>query len=154
MPDGVSIKMRRKDALLAKLTQLAPAAGEALTKVNGDSAEEMASLARSYAPKRTGKLAESIVVTPPGGAPPDYSQGIKAVPAGAFAVTAGNKAVRYAHLVEYGTSPHTNEGVFKGTDNPGAPRQPFFWPAYRLIRKKMRSRAARALNKAAKDVAK
>jgi hypothetical protein len=74
------------------------------------------------------------------------------VPEGAFAVSAGNGKVRYAHLVEYGTKPHVNQGRFPGTQNPGARRQPFFWPAYRIVRKKMRARANKALKAAASQV--
>ncbi|MBO0140219.1 HK97 gp10 family phage protein [Agrobacterium sp. Ap1] len=37
-----------------------------------------------------------------------------------------------------------------GTQN--GPRQPFFWPAYRLLRKKFTSRRRRALSKAIKEI--
>lgn len=155
MSDGVTVKVRRKDELLKKLGRLAPAAFEAVKDANRQSAEEMVDLARSFAPVRTGALRESIVATGPGETPPSYSQGGGAgqVPAGSFAVSAGNSKVRYAHLVEYGTSAHDNGGRFKGTANPGSKRQPFFWPAYRLTRKKTRSRATRALNNSVKEVA-
>lgn len=149
------VTVRRKDELLRKLGQLAPATGKALAEANKQSADEMVSLARSFAPVRSGKLRDSIVATPAGGTPPAHSQGGGAgvVPEGAVAVSAGNSSVRYASHVEHGTSPHDNEGRFKGTQHPGAKRQPFFFPAYRLIRKKMRSRASRSINKAIKEVA-
>jgi HK97 gp10 family phage protein len=155
MADGVTTTVRRKDALLKKLGALAPAVFDAVKDANRQTADEMVDLAQGFAPVRTGALRDSIVATGPGGTPPAYSQGGGAgvVPEGSYAVSAGNKKVRYAHLVEYGTKPHTNEGEFKGTQNPGAKRQPFFWPAYRLVRKQMRSRAVRSINKAVKDVA-
>jgi HK97 gp10 family phage protein len=154
MADGVSMKVRNKDKLLEKLGALAPATFEALADANHQTADEMVELARSMAPVRSGKLRDSIVATGPGGTPPAYSQGGGGtVPEGAYAVSAGNTRVRYAHLVEYGTAPHENAGLFAGTMNPGAKRQPFFWPAYRLIRRKMRSRATRAISKAVKQVA-
>jgi HK97 gp10 family phage protein len=155
MADGVTVTVRNKDKLLAKLTKLAPASFAALTDANRQTADEMVDLARGYAPVRTGHLRDSILATGPGDTPPAYSQGAghKPVPAGSFMVSAGNTKVRYAHLVEYGTAPHKNAGEFAGTENPGSKRQPFFWPAYRVIRKKMRSRATRAINKAVKAVA-
>lgn len=152
MADGVKVTVRNKDKLLAKLNALAPGIKAALTESNKEAADEMVRYARSFVPVKTGKLRDSIVATPPGGTVPGYSQG-GAVPEGAYAVSAGNSKVRYPHLVEYGTRPHINEGMFAGSSNPGAKRQPYFWPAYRLIRKSMRSRASRAINKAVKTVA-
>jgi HK97 gp10 family phage protein len=68
-------------------------------------------------------------------------------------ISAGNSAVRYAHLVEFGTRPHPQGGMFKGTDHPGTAAQPFFYPAYRALRRRVKSRISRATNKAAKKVA-
>lgn len=154
MADGASIKFRNKDRLLKKLGALAPAAFEELKTANRQSADEMVDLARSYVPVKTGKLRDSIVATPPGGVPPGFSQGAgrEPVPEGSYAVSAGNSAVRTPHLVEYGTRPHVNAGQFAGTENPGTPARPFFWPAYRLIRRKMRARATKAIKESVKKV--
>lgn len=153
MTGAVTVTVRNKDRLFAKLKKLAPTADIELIKANGQAAEEMVRLAQSFAPVRTGALRDSIVATPPGGTPPAHSQGAgQVVPEGAFMVTAGNDKVRYAGLVEFGTAPHVNAGIDPGTQNPGARRQPFFFPAYRLIRKTMRSRASRALTKSIKAI--
>lgn len=103
------------------------------------SADEIAATMRHLAPQRTGALKKSIVVTPPGGQTPPYSQpgGSTTVPQNAAVITAGNTDVRYAHLVEYGTSK--------------APAQRFFWPAYRLKKKRAVNRIKRAVSKAIKD---
>jgi HK97 gp10 family phage protein len=87
----------------------------------------------------TGALIESITVTGPGESTPPYSQpgGSKVVPENAVAVTVGNTDVRYPHLVEYGTTK--------------VHAQPFFWPAFRLYRKRITRRINRAINKAIKD---
>lgn len=148
----VKLRVRNKDRLFGKLQKLAPEVDKELGVVNLAAAEEMVRLAQSFVPVRSGKLRDSIVVTPPGGTPPDHSQSAREVPPGSAMVTAGNTKVRYAHLVEFGTAPHVNAGMFKGTENPGARRQPFFWPAYRLIRKTMKSRAGKAIGKAVKQV--
>ena len=150
----VSFKVRNKDRLYSKLAKLAPAASKELEQAAGQSAKEMTSLAQSYVRVDSGDLRDSIVATPPGGTPPDHSQGARKVPKGAWMVTAGNNAVRYPHLVEYGAKAHKAGGKFAGAAHPGAPAQPYFWPSYRLVRRKHRSRATRAINKSIKDVAK
>jgi len=148
----VNVTVRRKDELFAKLKKLAPAVEKALVVSNGKAAVDMVTLARQFAPVRTGALRDSIVATAPGGLPPVHSQGARVVPPGAFMVTAGSDRVRYAHLVEFGTAPHVNQGMMPGTLNPGAPAQPYFFPAYRLIRKGMKNRATRAINQSIKAV--
>ena len=154
MSDGAKITFRKKDKLLDSIRRLAPAAEKELTAAAQKSAGEMVSLARSFVPVKTGALRDSIVATPPGGSAPGYSQGGRLVPKGAYAITAGNAAVRYPHLVEYGTAAHLNAGQFAGSEHPGTSAQPFFWPAYRLTRKRHQSRASRALTKSVKDAVK
>lgn len=102
-------------------------------------AEEIAASARRLAPVDEGDLRDSIVATKPGEATPRYSQpgGSRVLQENQAAVTAGNTDVRYAHLVEYGTTQ--------------APAQPYFWPAYRLLRKRAANRVKRAIGKAIRD---
>lgn len=152
---SVSVKVLRRDALARKLKRLAPEAQRALAEANRLSAEEMAALARRFAEgsRQSGDLIESIAATPPGEIPPAYSQGRPFAETGAHLVTVGNAKVRYAHLVEFGAKPHVAGGRFAGAEHPGAPAQPFFYPAFRIVRKKHRSRASRALNKAIKAIA-
>jgi HK97 gp10 family phage protein len=104
------------------------------------SANEIADGMKALVPVRTGHLRDSIVVTPPGGTTPAYATGGSVtVPENKVAITAGNSAVRYAHLVEYGTE--------------HAHAQPFFWPAYRLFKKRATNRIKRGIRKAVKDTA-
>ncbi|MBB4123288.1 HK97-gp10 family putative phage morphogenesis protein [Martelella radicis] len=100
------------------------------------SGNELASTMKSLAPEDSGDLKSSIAVTGPGQQTPPYSQpgGASMVPENAVAVTVGNEDVRYPHLVEYGTK--------------AAPAQPFFWPAYRLLKKRITSRTKRTISKA------
>lgn len=120
----------------------------ALLKAGTQLADDMRHLAEGS--RDSGALIESIVVTPAGQKTPAHSQpgGTHVVPENAVVVTAGNNAVRYAHLVEFGTAAHTNQGLFPDTHHPGAPAQPFFWPAVRLARKKVTSAIKRAVAKA------
>lgn len=151
----ITAKVRRKDELFAKLRRMAPEAAVALQAEADAAAAEMVRTARSYAPVDDGDLRDSIVATPAGSMTPAYSQpgGQQQVPAGSVLVTAGNTKVRYPHLVEYGTRPHLNAGQFAGTQHPGTAAQPYFWPAFRLLRRRFRSRMTRAMNKTIKKVA-
>jgi len=126
------------DDFKKRMKAIPKAARVEIAKALEASAEEMAATARRFAPVRTGALRDSIVVTPAGEATPAHSQpgGAHVVPELTVAVTAGNTKVRYAHLVEHGTV--------------DTPAQPFFWPAYRLHKKRVKSRMSRAMGKAAK----
>lgn len=148
-------KVRNKDKLFAKLKRMAPEAAAALVDEANNAADDMVRTARSYAPVDQGDLKDSIVATRAGQQTPSYSQpgGSQMVPEGGVLVTAGNSKVRYPHLVEYGTRPHINAGKFPGTQHPGTAAQPYFWPAFRLLRRRFRARMTRAMNKAIKKAA-
>lgn len=103
------------------------------------SGHEVADMIEQLAPEDTGKLKGSIAVTMPGQSTPAYSQPGGSRVAGELEVlvTAGDEDVRYAHLVEYGTTE--------------AAAQPFFWPGFRLTRgdatKRIKSAIVRAVKK-------
>jgi HK97 gp10 family phage protein len=102
--------------------------------------ELVATMKQLAEPSRdTGKLIDSITYTTAGNTTPPYSQpgGSQVVPANSVMVTAGNTDVRYPHLVEYGTTK--------------APAQPFFWPAYRLLKKRLQNRIKRSISKAVRE---
>jgi HK97 gp10 family phage protein len=103
------------------------------------SGDELVGLMRQLAPEETGKLKASIVATPAGQSTPPYSQpgGSQVVPENAVVITAGNATTRYSHLVEYGTTL--------------APAQPYFWPSYRLLKKRLANRIKRAMSKAVRE---
>jgi HK97 gp10 family phage protein len=103
------------------------------------SGNEMAASARALAPVDTGALKNSIAVTPPGQATPPYSQpgGSQVAGETEVLVTVGDTHVRYAHLVEYGTK--------------NARAKPYFWPAFRLNKKRIQNRTKRAVAKAVRE---
>ena len=113
-------------------------AKEAAQKSVVRQAETMAKAMRAKAPRKTGKLRDSIVVTPPDATTPAYSQpgGAVIVPETTAVITAGNSEVRYAHLVEYGTN-KTNA-------------QPYFWPSVREGNKKAQRNIKTAITRAIK----
>lgn len=137
MATNKSLSRLRRRLLVAIPRDIKKAVVPALLK----SAEEMAGTMRQLAaPSRdTGALIDSIAVTGPSQHTPPYSQpgGSKFVPENSVVITVGNTAVRYAHLVEYGTQ--------------AAPAQPFFWPAVRLTRKRAANRIKRAIGKAVRE---
>lgn len=123
----------RIDRMLASVTKAALAEVQPALVKAGD---RVAGTMRQFAPEDTGDLKKSITVTPAGHSTPPYSQpgGETVVPENQVMITAGNTEVRYPHLVEYGTAE--------------SPAQPFFWPAYRLEKKKAAAAIKRAIGKA------
>ncbi|GAA4111171.1 HK97-gp10 family putative phage morphogenesis protein [Aminobacter aganoensis] len=109
----------------------------ALLKSGDELADAQRSLAESS--RDTGALIDSIAVTQPGQSTLPYSQpgGSRVAGETEVIVTAGNTDVRYAHLVEFGTAQ--------------AEAQPFFWPAFRLLRLRLQNRLNRAARKAVRD---
>ncbi|MFV0303416.1 MAG: HK97 gp10 family phage protein [Paracoccus sp. (in: a-proteobacteria)] len=109
------------------------------------SADEIADVMRATVPVDDGDLKASIAVTGPGLSTPPWSQpgGSVVVPELSAMITAGNADVRYAHLVEYG---HGN-----GVNGSTVPPHPYFWPAFRLSRKRALNRIKRAVGKAVRE---
>lgn len=120
------------------------------------SASDLVGAQRNLSPVDEGDLKQSIVYTMGDQNPPKYAafkdkqNHQKGDPSLAAIITAGNTNVRYAHLVEFGTAPHLNGGVFAGAQHPGTSPQPFFFPPYRARKKKIKNGVARAVNKAIK----
>lgn len=148
----VKINGRARLRIILKLLPQELRAG--IKKATLAAAEDCASTQRSMAPFKTGHLRDSITVTPgdrpfPAGSYKPSRGAIKD-PGLAAVVTVGNSKVRYAHLVEWGTAPHINAGDRPGTQNPGAPAEPFFIPGYRQVKRKAQQR----INTAARDAIK
>ena len=138
-----------------KMRAIPPAAKTAARKAVVEGAHRIAGLQQNLAPYDDGELHDSIHVTEPGQTTPPYSQpgGLRTANSEEAIVTAGNSKVRTAHLVEFGTAQHPQGGMFTGTMHPGTAPQPFFWPAYRALKKPVRSKITREINKAIKKAA-
>ncbi|WP_312358130.1 HK97-gp10 family putative phage morphogenesis protein [Agrobacterium sp.] len=130
---------KQSERLKRRLNAIPAAVKDAVTPALSKSGAELADTMRRLAPVKTGALRDSITVTLPGQATPPYSQpgGSAVALENQVLVTAGNSDVRYPHLVEYGTS--------------DTAAQPFFWPAYRLNKKRLTTRIKRAIRKAVKE---
>ncbi len=124
--------------LSRRLKAIPVAVKKAVVPALQQSGSELVGAMRSLAPVDTGDLRDSIKYTMPGNSTPPYSQpgGSRIAAENQVLVTAGNTDVRYPHLQEYGT-----------VNNPP---HPFFWPAFRLKRKKLANRIKRSISKAVK----
>jgi HK97 gp10 family phage protein len=130
MSDGGLSSFQRRMAAIPK------AARQAVQPALAQGAYEIAEAQEALAPEDTGDLVGSIAVTLAGQSTPPYSMpgGSTLVPESQAMVTVGNSDVRYGHLVEYGTT--------------HAPAQPFFWPGFRLARRRAERRIKRAIARA------
>lgn len=124
------------DKLNARLAAIPQGVKDALQPALAQSGDELKDRIQGLAPVETGALRDSVAVTTAGNTTPPYSQpgGSMVVPENAVVVTVGNSEVRYPHLVEYGT--HDTAA------------QPYFWPAWRLSRNRIKNRLTRAIRKA------
>lgn len=118
------------DRLARKLKALPKVYQETVDKTLEKSGAEMARSARALVPTRTGALKESI-----GHRVEASEDGGRAV-----AVFAGDAAAFYARWVEFGTKA-------------GGMARPFFWPAYRLMRRLLKRRIRAASKRAVKKIA-
>ena len=134
--------VRNLDALKAKLAAMPGAVRAEVSRAVDQNADDMVALAQRLAPKRTGALAASIHKE---SGDTDIST---RVVVGEF----------YGRFVEFGTrSSVKDEPVEGGQKNRKAKRtsggtraQPFFWPAYRALKKTMKGRVTRGANKGLK----
>lgn len=152
----MATRLERQQELLRKMSEIPSAIRSAMKQALAEGADEINDMQRRLAPKKTGKLAASIKQTWGGG-----KERYSSVSAGTgdgdpdltVTLSAGNSKVRYAHLVEFGTAPHTLGGIFKGAQHPGTAAQPFFFPAYRALRRRVKSRITRATKRAVQQAA-
>ncbi len=122
------------------------------------SAKEITDMQKRLAPVDSGDLQRSIGYTfgfykaenanvrgvseSAGGADPDLS----------VTIHAGDAKAYYAAFLEFGTQgPYQIGGRFAGTTHPGTTAQPFFYPAYRSLKQRAKSRLTRAMRKGIKE---
>lgn len=131
--------IKNKEKLLRKLAALPNAVKKDIKAAIGKSADEMVALAKNLVPVDSGALRDSIGWT--FGQAPKGSMRLASATVSEFTVTiyAGNDDAFWARWVEFGTI--------------NTIAQPFFFPSYRALRKRARSRIARQTNKAMKQVA-
>lgn len=142
------VYLKNLPQLKAKLEKLRNDTADDVRPAVGKAAQLVVDMMQRQVPVESGELRDSIGWT--FGDKPKYSQAVTTVKAGPLTVTifAGNTKVRYAHLVEFGTAPHINGGLFDGSKHPGAKPQPFFFTSYRAMRKEARRMITKAVKEA------
>lgn len=136
----MTVKVERRVQLAKKLAALPEAIKGEIRKALVASAEEIVSLAKSLVPRDQGDLYDSIDWKFGAGVPVGtVSLARRALGDLSVTVFAGDDKAFYARWVEFGTVKMR--------------AQPFFFPAYRAVRKRAKSRISRATTKAAKKVA-
>ena len=150
-------RFKGRQALKRKFQELPAAVVEAAREGLAAGAQDIVDMQKRLAPVDRGDLRDSIAWR----FGDDANQIKHAFGAGRLTkkrnpvsvrITAGNARVRTAHLVEFGTAPHTVGGIFAGAQHPGTKPQPFFYPAYRARKKAAAAKVKRAVNRAAKKV--
>lgn len=135
----MTIKFKNKERFYAKLRATVPKIKDNLTDANRKSATEMVVMAKSLVPvadEMGGTLRDSIRMSP------GRRESSFVVEAGGPTTTkvvqeGADGSYDYALAQEFGTVEVT--------------AQPYFWPSYRVTKKRHKGRASRALNKAIKE---
>lgn len=147
-----SAKVMGLQSLERKLKRLPDSTRNELRSEMEGIAQRVVDHARSLAPRDDGDLQQSIDWT--WGQPPRGSISLGKVKSGrlskdlTISIFAGNSEAFYARWVEFGTAPHINGGLFQGTQNPGMPAQPYFFPAWRAQRRTALRDLGKAVRKA------
>ena len=132
MPSQATIENRRR--LEGKLKALPNNGAEKVRKAIAKSAPELARTAQALAPVDTGELRKSIQ---------------HEIADDGLSATVGSKHY-WARFVEFGTK----AGGKNRPDHPGTQAQPFLFPAYRILKKRIVGRIRRSVKAAVKEAAK
>lgn len=157
------MKMQNRERMLAKLARIQGAPRAKMREALGQNASELVASQKKYAPKDSGALAASIGYTFGSYAPDNANvRGMGNAGAGdpdlSLVVHAGDAKAWYARIVEFGTMNSRLVRNYFGrrgveVDVGQMPAQPFFFPPYRLLKRRMKGRVTRAVKKAVKDAA-
>lgn len=142
--------LKNAPRLLAKLKALREQTAPAIRPTLADVAQKIVDLAKSLVPVESGDLRDSIGWTfgdAPKGALTIASQSVAGTKVTIFA---GNAKAYYARWVEFGTKPHETG---KGRVHPGNRAEPFFFPAYRALKKTVKAELGKAIRAVVKQVA-
>lgn len=143
------------DRLNRKLAKLPQVAQEAIRKAMEQGADEIVAMMKSLVAVDTGGLRDSIGWTW-GKAPKGAFVAATVTQTGTentLTIYAGDQENYHARWVEFGTAAHIAGGKFAGATIPAIPASPFFFVSYRALRRRVKGRVTRGINKAAKQVA-
>lgn len=150
-------KLSGRDNLLKKLAALPPTVRSAIKQALAQGADDIVSEQKRLS--RSRRVAATIDQW--WGDKPQFATSGALVGGGAVKgdpdltvwISAGDEDVFWARWEEFGTAPHINGGMFAGSQHPGTSPRPFFFPAFRANKRRVKSRISRATTKAVKQVA-
>lgn len=163
-------KVQNRERALRKLAEMPKAVRRALAPAIEQGAAEIVDMQKRLAPEDSGDLKNSIRYVK-GTYTPDNAnvRGVGTSGAGdpdlTVHVVAGDASAWYARIVEFGSAPHQIKpkragGILKignrfaaRANHPGAKATPFFYPAYRSLRRRVKARITRAAKKGIKEAA-
>lgn len=168
-------KVGGREKLLQKMKDMPHSVRSAAKQAIAQGADEITDMQRRVAPvgkgkgkKGPGRLRDSIRQTWGGSKAPSYASlsggVIQGDPDLSVRITAGDTNARHAHLVEFGTKAHTIAAKnfpalgYLGRLGPivqhgGSKPRPFFFPPYRALKRRVKSRISRAIGKAVRAIA-
>lgn len=147
------VYLKNLPRLKRKLELLRIETAKAVRPAMEEAAEELVQMMKRQVAHHTFALRDSIGWT--WGEAPGGSIRLAVGEIGFMRITiyAGNEIAYYARWVEFGTAPHPQGGMFKGSQSPGTRAQPFFFPSYRASRKAMKKTVRDAVKKAVREIA-
>lgn len=148
----VSVKGRER--LRAKFRRMPEKVRAAVVGTLPLAADDLVAMQKRLAPHDKGNLRESI--RKEAFENQDDAYRIKVVAGGTAATRrvvreGSGKVIDEAVLIEFGTKKHKAGGKFAGARIPDQPPRPFFFPAYRALKRRIKSKIARAISKAVKE---
>lgn len=132
----VTVKFKNKERLFAKLRASVPKVDVAFTAVAQTSAQDMVRMAKGLVEVDEGDLRDSIV----------WGDGPR--PA-SFIVQAGGKAT--TKPVRDGADASYDYALANEFGTQDMSARPFFWPSYRVTKRRLKGRISRAFGKAMKE---
>lgn len=142
------MKVRGAKSLVKKLVAMPAKARKEISEAIEKGATELVSLQKAAVPVKTGRLKSSIKWQWGGHEIYSALRGDAKLSA---VITAGGKATTVP--VRKGQSPSYDYALGMEFGNKRSPSNPYFFPSYRLIKRRIKGRVTRAANKAAKTVA-
>jgi len=145
---AVRAKVLGREKLMRRLKIFVPDAEKEMTEAKELSMAEVASKIAARAPYDTGEYYDSLESglvkdNPQARKRPGYRKSKDEEAVGIFGKW-------YWRLIEFGTAPHVNGGMFAGSEHPGSQAKPHVFPTWRANRNNVKKKVRQGLNKAVK----
>jgi HK97 gp10 family phage protein len=154
------MSLQNRERMLQKLKAIQGAPRAAMRRALEQNAAEITAMQKRLAPVDSGDLRNSIGYT--FGTYRAANANVRGVAAGtggdpdlSVTIHAGDAKAFYARFLEFGASgPWAISGRFEGATHPGYAAEPYFYPAWRALGRRSKTRLTRAMRKAIRDAVK